>query len=91
MKRGPGVVVPIFITPDTYHLNIFSAVNPILYNAMSDRFRKSFRSLLVCGRYDPSRQAMAAAMATDMKSEMSSIRTNPHSTQLTTNCNHRQA
>ena len=26
----------------------FSAINPILYNAMSDRFRKAFRSLLVC-------------------------------------------
>ena len=28
----------------------FSAINPILYNAMSDKFRKAFRRLLSCGK-----------------------------------------
>lgn len=39
---------------------------------MSDKFRKSFRSLLACGKFNPARQsaaAMAATMATDVKSE----------------------
>jgi len=27
---------------------ISSAINPILYNAMSDKFRKAFRTFLVC-------------------------------------------
>ena len=30
-------------------LHLFcSAINPILYNAMSDKFRKAFRTFLVC-------------------------------------------
>ena len=39
---------------------------------MSDKFRKSFRSLLACGKFNPARQsaaAMAATMAIDLKSE----------------------
>ena len=51
---------------------------------MSDRFRKAFRRLLVCGRFNPAaRQSaaaanMAATMATEVRSEMCSIRHNPH-------------
>lgn len=54
---------------------------------MSDKFRKAFRLLLVCGRFNPARRspaaaAMAATMATDMKSEgTNSVRHNPHAIQ----------
>ena len=61
----------------------FSAINPILYNAMSDKFRKAFRMLLICGRFNPARRSAAAAamantMATDLKSDMSVSVRNPH-------------
>lgn len=31
----------------------FSAINPILYNAMSAKFCRAFRRLLLCGRVPP--------------------------------------
>ena len=65
-------------------LFLFSAINPILYNAMSDKFRKSFRSLLVCGRLNTGRNrsamAMAATMANDISQAQTSVYRNPHST-----------
>ena len=50
---------------------------------MSDKFRKAFRMLLICGRFNPARRsaaatAMAHTMATDLKSEMSGSVRNPH-------------
>ena len=47
---------------------------------MSDKFRKAFRLLLVCGRFNPARQSAAAAMAAAMATDRteSTARSNHH-------------
>ena len=42
--------VTIYHVSDLLSSFTFSAINPILYNAMSDKFRKAFRRLLSCGK-----------------------------------------
>ena len=55
---------------------------------MSDKFRKSFRSLLACGRFNPARQSAAAAMAATMATDAvgRSETRNPHYDQTNSNC-----
>ena len=43
------LISPLFLSLLRFFL-FSSAINPILYNAMSDKFRKAFRRLLSCGK-----------------------------------------
>jgi len=45
--------IPVLVVKNVKHnfcllITYYSAINPILYNAMSDKFRKAFRTFLVC-------------------------------------------
>jgi len=37
-------------SPSSFFSSCYSAINPILYNAMSDKFRKAFRREISCGK-----------------------------------------
>ncbi|XP_039278548.1 thyrotropin-releasing hormone receptor [Nilaparvata lugens] len=75
MFGGALYMQPWFLMFAKTCIFINSAINPILYNAMSTKFRNEFRKLLVCGGSEDTRHNLGGSSRYQTASNLSRIHT----------------